>query len=100
MKFYVKTIKRILALVLVLAMIACLAACGGNTQTGSANGNGGGGSSFSADNAFDSNPMVWHLYNSATSSQITTFIQQQEYRCQDKLNQMNDVLANMNKEIK
>ena len=50
--------------------------------------------------AFDSNPMVWHLYNNAASSQITTFIQQQEYRCQDKLNQMNDVLVNMNKEVK
>ena len=43
---------------------------------------------------------VWHLFNHAASSQITTFIQNQEYRCQDKLNQFNDVLNNMNTEIK
>ncbi len=50
--------------------------------------------------AFDANPFVWHLYNNAASSQITTFIQSQEYRCQDKLNQWNEVLSNMNTEIK
>lgn len=49
---------------------------------------------------FDSNPFVWHLYNNAASSQISTFIQSQEYRCQDKLNQLNDVLKNMNTEVK
>ena len=50
--------------------------------------------------AFDANPFVWHLFNNGASSQVTTFIQQQEYRCQDKLNQMNEVFANMNTEIK
>ena len=50
--------------------------------------------------SFDANPFVWHLFNHAASSQITTFIQNQEYRCQDKLNQFNDVLNNMNTEIK
>ena len=50
--------------------------------------------------AFDSNPLCWHLFNNAASSQITTFIQSQEYRCQDKLNQYNEVLNNMNTEIK
>ena len=50
--------------------------------------------------SFDANPFVWHLFNNAASSQITTFIQQQEYRCQDKLNQWNDAFANMNKEVK
>ena len=50
--------------------------------------------------AFDSNPLCWHLFNNGASSQITTFIQQQEYRCQDKLNQWNEVLNNMNTEIK
>lgn len=49
---------------------------------------------------FDANPFVWHLYNNAASSQVSTFIQSQEYRCQDKLNQHNEVLANMNTEIK
>ena len=49
---------------------------------------------------FDANPFVWHLFNNAASSQITTFIQSQEYRCQDKLNQYNEVLSNMNTEIK
>lgn len=48
---------------------------------------------------FDANPFVWHLYNNAASSQISTFIQSEEYRCQDKLNQLNDVLKNMNTEI-
>ncbi len=48
---------------------------------------------------FDANPFIWHLYTNATSSQISTFIQAQEYRCQDKLNQHNDVLKNMNTEI-
>ena len=49
---------------------------------------------------FDNNPFVWYLYNGSTSSQISTFIQSQEYRCQDKLNQHNEVLAHMNTEIK
>ncbi len=49
---------------------------------------------------FDSNPFVWHLYTNAASSQISTFIQSQEYRCQDKINQLNDVLKNMNTEVK
>lgn len=50
--------------------------------------------------SFDANPFVWNLFNNASSSQITTFIQQQEYRCQDKLTQWNDAFANMNKEVK
>ena len=51
--------------------------------------------------SFDANPFVWHLFNNGASSQITTFIQQQEYRCQDKLNQWNEILSTgMNKEIK
>ena len=49
---------------------------------------------------FDQMPFIWNLYTNATSSQITTFIQSQEYRCQDKLNQWNDVLAYMDTEIK
>ena len=49
---------------------------------------------------FDANPFVWHLYTNAASSQLSTFIQSQEYRCQDKLNQLNEVLAHMNTEIK
>ena len=51
--------------------------------------------------SFDANPFVWNLFNNGASSQITTFIQQQEYRCQDKLNQWNEILSTgMNKEIK
>ncbi len=49
---------------------------------------------------FDANPFVWYLFNHAASSQITTFIQQQEYKCLDKLTQHNDVLSRMNTEIK
>ena len=49
---------------------------------------------------FDSNPFIWHVYNNAASSQLSTFIQSQEYKCQDKLNQHNEVLAHMNTEIK
>ncbi len=49
---------------------------------------------------FDANPFIWHVYNNAASSQLTTFIQAQEYRCQDMLNQLNEVLAKMNTEIK
>ncbi len=49
---------------------------------------------------FDNNPFIWHLYNNAASTQITTFIETQEYRCQDKLNQLNEVLYNMDKTIK
>lgn len=46
---------------------------------------------------FDANPFSWNLFNNGTAAQITTFIQSMEYRCQDNLNQLNDVLANMNK---
>ena len=52
-----KTITRILALALALSMVACLAACGGNTQTGSGSSNGEG-SNFSADNAFDTDAFI------------------------------------------
>lgn len=48
---------------------------------------------------FDANPFIWHLFNNCASSQITTFIQQEEYKCQDKLDQINDVLARMDTEI-
>ena len=46
---------------------------------------------------FDANPFAWNLFNNATASQITTFIQSMEYTCQDKLNQLNEVLVNLNK---
>lgn len=49
---------------------------------------------------FDTSPFIWNLFNSAKSAQITTFIEEQEYKCQDKLNEYNAVLSNMNKEIK
>ncbi len=49
---------------------------------------------------FDVNPFVWNLYNNATSSQVSTFIQSQEYKCWEKLREWNDVLYNMNAEIK
>ena len=49
---------------------------------------------------FDANPLTWNLYTNAASSQITTFIQSQEYRCLDALAQYNDVLSRMNKETK
>ena len=52
-----KTIKRILALALALSMVACLAACGGNTTTGNGSSNSGG-SNFSADNAFDTDAFI------------------------------------------
>lgn len=46
---------------------------------------------------FDANPFAWNLFNNGTASQITTFIQSMEYTCQDKLNQLNEVLVNLNK---
>lgn len=46
---------------------------------------------------FEANPFTWNLFNNGTAAQITTFIQSMEYKCQDNLNQLNDVLANMNK---
>lgn len=46
---------------------------------------------------FETNPFSWHLFNNGTAAQITTFIQSMEYQCKDKLNQLNDVLANMHK---
>lgn len=50
--------------------------------------------------AFDTNPFIWHLFNNGASSQVTTFIQGQEYKCKDKLSQWNEVLGHMNTEIK
>ena len=49
---------------------------------------------------FDQMPFIWNLYTNATSYQVSTFIQSQEYKCQDKLNQWNDVLYSMNNKIK
>ncbi len=45
-------------------------------------------------------PFAWMLYTNATSSQLSTYIQSKEYKCQDLLNQHNDALAHMNTEIK
>lgn len=46
---------------------------------------------------FEANPFSWNLFNNGTAAQINTFVQSMEYQCQDKLNQMNDVLTNMQK---
>ncbi|MBR3960911.1 MAG: hypothetical protein IKK13_01720, partial [Clostridia bacterium] len=46
---------------------------------------------------FDANPFAWNLFNNGTAAQISTFIQSMEYRCQDNLNQLNEVLANVQK---
>ena len=46
---------------------------------------------------FDANPFSWNLFNNGTAAQISTFIQSMEYRCQDSLNQLNEVLTNMEK---
>ena len=46
---------------------------------------------------FDDNPFAWNLFNNGTAAQISTFIQSQEYRCQDAINQLNEVLTNIEK---
>ncbi|MBR3960616.1 MAG: extracellular solute-binding protein [Clostridia bacterium] len=46
---------------------------------------------------FEHNPFSWNLFNNGTAAQITTFIQSMEYKCQDNLTILNEVLANMQK---
>ncbi len=56
-----------------------------------------------ASTVFDADPdkaVVWSIYNRAPSSQITTYIQEKEYICQDQLRQLNEVLQKMNTETK
>lgn len=47
---------------------------------------------------FDSaDPFVWRLFNFATPTQLTTYIQEQEYLCEDRLTIMNETLASLQK---